>query len=159
MLNFCHTYLYFKDLIRTYFCGIYVYFMRFSSSQKDKFLNPINVDQAVCPLTGPVDRGRSRSTGPVDWRAQNVHAVRTVGRLTVQRALLFENGPGRPAESSALCIQSWSIGPVDRAIDRKGKSALSSCQRADSFGAINTPHLSWFLTSFERAIFPTFTSV
>ena len=24
MLNFCHTYLYFKYIIRTYFCGIYV---------------------------------------------------------------------------------------------------------------------------------------
>ena len=40
MLNFCHTYLYFKDLIRTDFCGIYVYFMRFFRRLKDKFSIP-----------------------------------------------------------------------------------------------------------------------
>ena len=40
VLNFCHTYLYFKDLIRTYFCEIYVYFTEFFRRQNSKFLIP-----------------------------------------------------------------------------------------------------------------------
>ena len=39
-VEFCHTYLYFKDLIRTYFCEIYVYFMGFLEGKKDKFSIP-----------------------------------------------------------------------------------------------------------------------
>ena len=36
------------------------------------------------------------------------------GSQPVQRALLSGNGPGRPAESSALCIQATVDRPVDR---------------------------------------------
>ena len=58
VLNFCHTYLYFKDLIRTYFCGIYVYFMRFFRRQKPKFL----ISKIVGLGCLPVDRSGRRQT-------------------------------------------------------------------------------------------------
>ena len=130
----------------------------------------------------PVDRGRSRST----IQSTDMHRMCTQpgwwagrpGRSTARELLLSGKGPGqptgRPAESSALCIQlrsterstgqraialwflarstrrstggttvrNLTVGPVDRAVDRKGNSALSSCQRPDFFWAINTPYLS-----------------
>ena len=80
--------------------------------------------------------------------------------------------PGRPAarrqRAAALCIQSRSIGrstggttvifmtvgPVDRAVDRKGKTALSSCQRADFVWGYIYPILELFLhKNFKSKIF------
>ena len=104
----------------------------------------------VCTGCLPVDRcGRPTCTSvhaSLSWWAGRP------GQSTVQRVLLSGNGPGRPAESCyslyPVSVDRWhnghkmTVGPVDRAVNRKGKSALSSCQRADSFGAINTPHLN-----------------
>ena len=48
MLNFCHTYLYFKDLIRIYFCGIYVILF---DNKKPNFYIPYRAGLAFCRST------------------------------------------------------------------------------------------------------------
>ena len=122
---------------------------------------------AVCWSIGPVDRGKSQSTCPVDRRAQNVHAAkagrpvdRTVDRLK-SSALWKWPRSTRPVDrkrAAALCIQSrligrsiggttvikMTVGPVDRAVDQKGKIALSCCQRADFFWGYKYP-ISWLV--------------
>ena len=115
------------------------------------------VGLAVCRSTGPVDRGRSRSTDVHRTCTQQGWWAGRPGGRPSRELCSLEMAPvdraGRPAESSALCIQSRSIGPVDRRlngqkddrwpvdrpVDRKGNSALSSCQRADSFGGYKYP--------------------
>ena len=67
-------------------------------------------DLAVCRSTGPVNRSRSRSTDMHRTCTQPGLVGRSTRRSTVQRALLSGKGPGRPAESSALCIQLQSTG-------------------------------------------------
>ena len=84
MLNFYHTYLYFKDKIRTYFCEIYVYFIGFFSSQKDKFSIPKKLDLAVCRSTG---RSTGSGVGRPDWLIDvhaNVHMASLKGRSTAR---------------------------------------------------------------------------
>ena len=95
---------------------------------------------------------------------------RSTGRSTVQRALLSGNGPGRPGRSTGreLCslypvsvdragqpvgstVKKYDRWPVDRPVDRKGISALSSCQRADFIWGYIYPPLSLFSTRFPRA--------
>ena len=101
MLNFCHTYLYFKDLIRTDFCGIYAILWDLIKDKNSSFQSLYYFDLAVCLSAGPVDRGRGRSTGLVDRRAQNAHAAQA-GR-PVDRV-------GRPSKS--FC--SLEMASVDR---------------------------------------------
>ena len=95
--------MYFNDIIRTSLFGIYVYFMGFFSSQKDKFLNHKMLTRlsAGRPMSGRPRQ--SRSTGLVDRRAQDVHAARAGG--PVDRAVdrrhdgqKFDHWVGRPEE-------------------------------------------------------------
>ena len=90
--------------------------MGFYLSQKAKFSIPIKFCFGFC-------RSTARSTEPGVGRPR---------RSTARELLLSRKGPGRPAESSALCIQFRSTGrstgqkavalsipsPVDRAVDR-----------------------------------------
>ena len=118
MLNFSHICLYFNDLIRTYFCEIYVILWDLIEGKTTKFLIPITVGPGLLPVDRPVDRGRSRLTGPVNRHAQTCMATwagRPVDRL------------GRPLESFALwnwprstaesCCSLYLV-TVDRAVDR-----------------------------------------
>ena len=106
MLNFSHTYLYFKNHKRTYFCGIYVYFMGFFRRQKAKSFNPLKLSPGCLPVDRTVDRGRRRSTGPVDRCAQT---------CTSQMAERPIDRVGRPPES----ICSLKMALVDRSVDRQ----------------------------------------
>ena len=144
MLNFSHTYLYFKDLTRTYFCEIYVILWDLIEVKKTKFLIPKICDLAFC---WSVDRDRSRSTGLVDRCAQTCTGHLAKGAVDRQRTLLSGSGPcrlgGRPADSSALCIQAsvdrafdrWHNGrksdswPIDRAVDRQQNFSVVLAQR------------------------------
>ena len=118
MLNFSHTYLYLKDLIRTYFCGIYVVLWDFLVVKITKFSIPKNLDLAFCRSTGrstAAEVGRPVQSIDMHKRARQLELVgRSTRQSTVQRVLLSGNGPGRPAgrraESSALCIQFRSTG-------------------------------------------------
>ena len=131
MLKFYHTYLYFKDLIRTYFCGIYVILWDFLEVKITKFLILKMFVLAVCRSTG---RSTEAEVGRPVW-STDVHRTCTQPRLgrrsTARELLLSRNGPGRPpdrpTESSALCFHA----SVDRPVDRKGKIALVSCQRVE----------------------------
>jgi len=75
------------------------------------------LDQAVCQSTD-VHR-RARSHGLVG---------RSTRRSTIQRVMLSGNGPGRPAESSALCNQFRSTGWST------GQRAVTLCFQAQSTG-------------------------
>ena len=48
-------------------------------------------------------------------------------------------------------VRNLTVEPVDRAVDRKGKYALSSCQRANYFGAINTPPFELVFNKFSKS--------
>ena len=118
MLNFFHTYLYFKDLTRTYFCGIYVILWDFVEVKKSKFLIPKICDLAFCRLTGrstekevgrPVRsidvhkharpfRLEVRSTGPVDCPESS--AIWKWSRSTGRELLLSVSSPSRPGGRS-----------------------------------------------------------
>ena len=122
---------------------------------------------AVCRLTGPVDRGRSRST--------DVHRTCTqpglVGRSTVQRALLSGNGLGRPGRSIGreLCSlypvsvdragrpeaqrsEIWPLGrSTGRSIGRPNLPLAYYCQRAEFYGAINTPPFELVFNKFFKS--------
>ena len=141
MLNFSHTYLYFKDLIRTYFCGIYVILWDLIEDKRHVF-NSLKIGPGLLP---------------VDRRAQTCTVVGLVG----QRALLSGNGPGRPTES---CCSLYPV-PVDRAVDRwhnghkndrwpvdrRGNFALVCCQRADLVWGYIYPIPLAVLTKFFKS--------
>ena len=129
MLNFSHTYLYFKDLIRTYFCEIYVYFIGFYEGKKTSF-NPY-----YC-LTWP-SAGRSVRSTDVHKCA---HAIRLVGRSTGRstdgkyplsgtagRLGGWPTGCARSTRWStgAPMVRNMTVGPVDRRVNFD----LSGCQR------------------------------
>ena len=131
----------------------------------------------VGPGCLPVDRGRSRPTGPIDGRTQTCTQPRLGGQLTVRELLLSGNGPGRPpgrpAESSALCFQCpvdrpidwWLNGhnydrwPVDRPVDRRGNLGFSRLQRAEFCGGYEYPILELFSPRISRAKFSIFQQV
>ena len=138
MLNFTHTYLYFKDLIKTDFCEIYVILwdlieVKNPSFQSLKCLTWLSAGRqdrsTVAEVGRPTCTGRARSPG---WEAGRP------GRSTAREFLLSGNGPGRPVDCSALCFQfsvdrsvdRWINGhnydrwPVDRPVNRKGSFAL-----------------------------------
>ena len=151
MLKFSHTYLYFKDLIRTYFCEIYVYFMGFFRRQKDNILIPIIVWRGLLP----VDRsGRPTCT--------NVHASLGWWASWLSRELcslemaLVDQAIDRQ-RAVALYFQARSTGrstggttvitmTVGRSTGRSGRSFLTfaDCQRAEFWWAINTHPLELF---------------
>ena len=66
MLNSSHTYLYFKDLIRTYFCGIYVILWDLFDNKKTSFLIPKNLTwpSAGRPDGRPLQKSVDRSGRP-----------------------------------------------------------------------------------------------
>ena len=91
MLKFCHTYLYFKDLIRTYFYGIDVILWDLIGIKIPKFQVP-NLSARSAggrPDQWSVDRyARGRAHGQPTWLVD-----RTVDRL---RAPHSRVGAGRP---------------------------------------------------------------
>jgi len=72
VLNFSHTYLYFKDLIRTYLCEIYVLLWDLIEIKRQVFNTQIP-NQTALAVDRTVDRTRSRSTVTVDRCAREVH--------------------------------------------------------------------------------------
>ena len=83
----------------------------------NQVLIPKDFRHGLLPVDHSVDRARSRSTG----RSIDVHKMctaiwlvaRSTGRLTVQRALLSESGPGRPGgQPVGQCPVS-----IDRPVD------------------------------------------
>ena len=112
MLNFSHTYLLFKDLIRTYFCKIYVILWDLIEIKKTKFLSLKLFDLAFCRST-EVEIGRPVRSTDVHRRVRSHGLVgRSTRRSTVQRALLSGNGPGRPDRSTGreLLLSVPSLG-------------------------------------------------
>ena len=167
MLNFSHIYLYFKDIIRTDFCEIYVYFMGFFGRQIDKFLIPKYNLACLLPVDRTIDRGKSRSTGPVDWRAQTCMAVwtggpvdravdrpessalwkwpRSTGRPTGRELLLSVSSPGRPGgRPEAQRSEIWPLGRSTGRSTRRAKQPFPAANGQNSFGVINTPYLWLF---------------
>ena len=117
MLNFGHTYLLLKNLIRTYFCEIYVILWDYLMI-KDKLFNPLILDLAFCRSTA-AEVGRPVRLTDVHKCARQLELVgRSTGRSTVQRALLSGNGPGRPAGRPAESCCSLYPVQVDQAVDR-----------------------------------------
>ena len=135
---------------------------------------------ADCPSTGPVDRSSSRSIGPVDRRAQDVHAARLVGRSTGpvdrQRASAIWKRPrstGRelcslypaPVSRESLLSGSSPSRPGSRPVGSTVKNLtvgrstgraflpFPAANRQISYGAIYTPYLSWFLTRILKSKF------
>ena len=116
---------------------------------KSQVFTSLKARLAFCRSTGrsiAAEVGRPVRSTDVHGRARQLGLVgRSTGRSTVQRALLSGNGPDRPAESCCSlypvpvdqAVDRWHNGqkidrwPVDQAVDRKGKFALSCCQRAD----------------------------
>ena len=151
MLSFSQ--LYFKDLKRTYFCRIYVILWDFLEVKITKFLIPNLLDWLSA---GRPDRSTVTEVSRPVW-STDVYRTCTqpglVGRSTggqpsrelcsLEMALV--DRPVDRQRAAALCIQSSStgrltggttvikmtVGPVDRAVDWKGKTALSCCQQAD----------------------------
>ena len=150
MLDFCHTYFHFKDIIRTDFCEIYMYFMGFFRRQITKFFKSLNswtgllpVDRNGQPLQKSVDRSGRRT-------CTNVHASlgwwagRPGGRPSRELCSLEMAPIARPVDrqrAAALCIQSRSTGgstvikmTVGRSTGRSMEGQfcpLSDCQQAD----------------------------
>ena len=134
-------------------------------------------DRAFCRSNGrstAAEVGRPVRSIDMHKRARQLGLVgRSTGRSTVQRALLSENGPGRPAESCCSLYPvsvdravdrdttdiKMTVGPIDRAVDRKGDSALSSCQRADLFWGYKYPIPLLFSTRIFRVKIFIFLSV
>ena len=127
VLNFCHTYLYFKDNTWTDFCGIYVILWDLIEVKKTNFWI-LNFPCQARRSTGTIDRTSGRSTEPVDRCVQDVHkgqviwpVDRAVDRLKsphswvgpVDRSLW----PGRPGGEQLLS----GSGTVDRAVDRRAQ--------------------------------------
>ena len=146
--------------------------MGFFRRQKDKFLIPIIAGPGPLPVDQMVDRCRSQSTGPVNRRAQTCTAAwadgpvdRAVDRRESSALWKWPRPTGR-STGRALCIQSRStgrytggttvifmtVGPVDR----KGKNALSCCQRAEILWGYKYPIWVGFSTSFSREKFSFF---
>ena len=141
--------------------------MGFFRRQNAKFSIPIKAGPGLLPVDRTVDRCRSRSTD-VHKRARQLGLVgRSIGRSTIQRALLSGNGPGRPAGRPA---ESWCSlypvpvdwrhnghkndrWPVDRAVDRKGISALSRLPTGRFLEGIKAPSLADFIKNFKSKIF------
>ena len=116
MLNFSHTYLYFKDLTKTYFYGIYVILWDLIDIKKTSFqyLKSLPDCTGGRPAGRPdqesVDHhGRPMCTGRAQRPAYS--AGRPRGRPTESTPLL---GGGRSTGSS-----TDGFGPVDQVVDRR----------------------------------------
>ena len=151
VLNFCHTYLYFKDITWTDFCGIYEILLDLFDNKKTSF--------QVLKMSLPGSGGRpGRSVGPVVGRpdrSTDVHETCTKAKLAwpVDRAVDWLKSPhsrvgavdrelwpgqpgGRPLRSTAKNLT------VGRSIGRSTGRAFWSFSAANGQifkGAINTP--------------------
>ena len=108
----------------------------------------------------------------VDWLKSAHSRVRPIDRA-VDRSLWPGRPGGRPAREQFSLDLARSTGrsigglnghifdrwPVDLPVDRKGKNALFSCQRADPNGVINTPIWVSFQQEFQEPKFLIFSSV
>ena len=110
MLIFGHTCLVFKDLVRTYFCEIYVILWDLIEIKKTKFLIPkyVTWPSAGRPDGRPRQKSIDRSGQPM---CTNVHRS-------------FGWRAGRPTRSTVREFCSMDLAPVDRAVDRQRASAL-----------------------------------
>jgi len=110
VLNFCHTYLLFKDLKRTYFCGTYVILWDLIGIKLTKFsylfFSARLLWRSTGQLTGPGVGSPSRST---DLHGTCTKASHSASRPTESTP---PSGGGQSTGRSTV-----SFGPVDRAID------------------------------------------
>ena len=119
MLNFSHTYLHFKDLIRTYFCEIYVFLWDLNGIKKTSF--------SILKIPARLHwRSIGRSTGPgVGNRTSRLMCTRTY----TWPAYSAGRPRGRPTESTQLSgagrsiggttVRNMTIALVDRAVNWK----------------------------------------
>ena len=117
------------------------------------------IQRALLSGNGPGRPGRS--TGSVD-RTESLLSVSSSGRPSggpAREPLLSGSRLGRPLERSTggLNGHKFDQWPVDRPVDRKGNSALSSCQRADFLVGYKYP-LLWLISPIisREKIFTSF---
>ena len=151
MLNFS-THICYSKILQELIFVEFIWFYGILLKLKDQVLHPYNLfDQAFCRSTG---RSTESEVGQPVGRPMctNMHSQfwlegRSTGRSTVQRALLFGSGPGRPGGRPARELCYLDLVSVDRVVDRKhngqkydrcagrstGRSILTfpDCQRAD----------------------------
>ena len=133
MLNFSHTCLYFKNLIRTYFCEIYVILWDLIEVKKTKFLIPKICDLALCRSTG-----RSIETEDGRLMCTNVHSHLAGGPVDrpvrpSREFCYLDLAPVDRPESSALWIQPRSIGrSTDGTTVKNSTVGRSTGQSTDS---------------------------
>ena len=113
------------------------------------------------PLSPPVDRlGRLRldtesralyrSTDPVD-RHRALLSISNFGRpggRSAREPLLSGSSLGRPVGST---VQNLTVGRSTAWSTGRAFQPFPAANGQNFVGAINTPHLSWFSTSFSRA--------